>query len=321
MVRKPAPGLPDVFARPGGAPQRGTSLEDLPNTAISDPPAPEPPAPMSPAPMSPVPESPVPTPPVPESRAQPPSSRVPALVWIVLVISLTAPLWEPPVLAGLDIPTPSERAAAQNAADLARQDVTLATLEQRLASTMTQLDATRADLALASQRAAEASTQARAEVLLRLADTLRGPAPFGAELAVLRAAGTTQPVLTQLAPYGATGAPTIDQLARDLRNLHDGMERAIRQANPGSWMDLINWTGVNGRQPPVPIDPDLRAARQALSRLAVGDIAGAIEQVNQIDGPFQPGFADWAAEAHARLAADSALREIDALIAHPAATP
>jgi len=315
MVRKAAAGLPDVFAKPGGAPQRGILLEDLPTTAS----APESPIPEAPAPTA----SAAPVEPIAAAAtpASPPSNRVPALVWAVLVISLTAPLWEGAVLAQLGIHTPAERAAAQNAADLARQDTTLATLEQRLASTMTQLDATRADLALASQRAAEASTQARAEALLRLADTLRGPTPFGTEFAVLRAAGTAPPMLMQLAPYAATGAPTVDQLARDLRSLHDGLDRAIRQANPGSWMDLINWTGLNGRSPAVPIDPDLRAARLALGRLAIGDITGAIEQANQIDGPFQAAFADWVAEANARLAADSALRQIDTLIARPPATP
>ena len=310
MVRKAAPGLPDVFAKPGGAPQRGTSLEDLPTAAV----LPEPPGASAAAAPA---ESVAPA----ASPPPPPSRRVPALVWVVLVISLTAPFWEGPVLAGLGIRTPSERAAAQNAADLALQDATLAVLEQRLASTMTQLDATRADLALVAQRATEASTQARAEALLRLADALRGPGPFGSELAVMRATGTPSPMLTQLAPYAATGAPTIVQLSRDLRALHDSMERAIRQANPGSWTDLINWTGLNGRQPAVPIDPDLRAARLALSRLAVGDITGAIEQASQIDGPFQAGFADWAAEANARLAADGVLREIDSLIAHSTATP
>ena len=42
MARKPAPGLPDVFARPGAAPSRGTAIEDLPQIEPPATPEPEP---------------------------------------------------------------------------------------------------------------------------------------------------------------------------------------------------------------------------------------------------------------------------------------
>jgi hypothetical protein len=249
---------------------------------------------------------------------------VPALVWVVLIASLTAPLWEGAALSSLGIHTPTERSAARTTTALEQQDASLATLEQRLTSATTQIEALRANLALATQRAADATTQARAVALLRLADALHGSAPFATELGVLHATGSDtgklQAALTQLAPYASTGAPTLDQLLRELRVLHDSVARAVRQANPASWMDLIN-NRLSGAPTPSQIDPNLRAARAGLTRLAAGDVTGAIEQANQVDGAYQTDFTDWVAEAKARLAADTALREIDTLIARPASTP
>lgn len=338
MVKKPAPGLPDVFAKPGGAPARGTPIEDLPTEApdvdtpmaVASAPPGEPitgtEAPTSEAPTTPSRVAAAPATPAHAATGWRGGVRgIPAVVWGILIVSLTAPLWEGTVLSAFGVRSPGEQVAAQNAADLARQDVRVAALEQRLASTTMQLEAMRADAALASQRAAQATAQARAVALMRLDDALRGSAPFSAELAVLHAnggdVGGLRPVLAQLAPYAATGAPTLAQLLQDLRVLHDSVTRAVRQANPGSWMDLINWTGLNGQQPPVRIDPSLRAARLGLSSLAAGDIPGAIQQVSQVTDAFQADFADWITEAKARLAADAAVREIDAQIAHPLGTP
>jgi hypothetical protein len=350
MAKKPAQGLPDVFAKPGGAPARGTPLEDLPPTAANTdaytsggsesaldpaaapagavPPASEPPKPAHQASQA----APGHAPTRARSSAAAAKPRratgvgsVPGLVWAILIVSLSAPLWEGTALSSLGIRTQSERIAAQNAADLMRQDARVATLERQLASTNTQLDTMRADLALATLRSTQAAGQARAVALLRLADALRGSDPFADELAVMRAVGADtgklQPLLTQLAPYATTGVPTFVQLSQQLRSLRDTVARSVRQANPGTWMDLISWTGLSAPQAPVQVDPGLRAAQLGLTRLALGDINGAVEQVAQVDDPFQADFADWVAAAKGRLAADAMLREIDNGIARPAGTP
>lgn len=44
MARKPPPSLPDVFAKPGAAPSRGTAIEDLPKVVEEPRPPPAPPA-------------------------------------------------------------------------------------------------------------------------------------------------------------------------------------------------------------------------------------------------------------------------------------
>lgn len=362
MARRPGPGLPDVFAKPGGAPPRGTSIEDLPASA-SPPEQTEPGhvepeqakawaadadsgsttpvqaagvATRMPTEPPPIQTEDTPAPPVSPTTASPAAGSglatrskfadVPPLVWAILVVSLSAPLWEGAVLSTFGIYSSSERVAAQDATRLAQQDARLIALEQRVASTTTQVDAMRADLALATQRAAQATTDARALALLRLADALRGAAPFDTELSVVRGLGggdgKLQPVLTQLMPYAAAGAPTQDQLMRDLRVLHDSLERAIQQANPGSaWRDLVNWAGLNRAQTPALIDPSLRAARLALTELAAGDITGAVDQASQVNDAFQADFADWVTEAKARLAADAALHEIGTTVTRPAGTP
>ena len=395
MARKPVPALPDVFARPGGAPARGMSIEDLPGTAADriwpeaastetpateagatppdahpfvavpnsagpseavvdavsagatppqadttepDQPAPEPAPPIAalgptttelPPPHDAVPPSapPAPPPSVPPAAhiaaeptgRRPLSGSVPAIVWVILVVSLTAPLWENPLLASLGVQGPAERSAERSATVVAQDTARLGVLEQRLAATNAQLEAMRASVALASQRAADASAQARTVALLQLADALRGSGPFAPELAALRAtggdAGALQPILSQLTPYAAIGAPTVDELRRELRNLNDGIAHAIRQANPGSWMDVIAWTGFGGGQSSARIDPSLRAIQLGLARLTTGDIAGAIEQASQVGDAYQAAVADWVMEARSRLAADAALRQLDAVIA------
>ncbi len=345
MTRKPTFGLPDVFAKPGGAPARGTAIEDLPDHA-ADPAADaashdwlatEPVGAAFGATATPAPPPP-PPPAAPYQAATAPSRKpaaksaprarlagVPRIVWFILLASLTAPLWESSLLSGIGISTPDQRIEARGIEAQRQQDVRIGALEQRLVSATTQIDALRADVALVSQHAIQANTEARAMALLRLADVLRGAGPFNAELAVLRAtggdAGALRPVLAQLAPYAATGAPTPDQLLREMRILNDSMARSYRQANPRSWMDVINWTGLNGTQPAVQIDPSIRAAQLGLSRVTVGDIAGAIEQASMVDGAYQTDFADWVTEAKARVAADAALREIGSQIARPSTTP
>jgi hypothetical protein len=348
MAKKPAHGLPDVFAKPGGAPARGTPLEDLP-TAEANPDAHTPMAadsaaapPAGTAGAAPLPSEPPrigpgasqarPIPAGLPAAADKPGRRtgigrtgiggVPGLVWGILIVSLSAPLWEGVVLPSLGIRTQAERLTAQNTADLARQDARVAALEHQLASTNTQLDTMRADLALATLRATQAAGEARAVALLRLADALRGSDPFANELSVLRTvggdSGKLQPLLAQLGPYATTGVPTSGELFQQLRTLRDSVASAVRQANPGSWMDVISWTGLSASQPSVHVDPGLRAAQLGLTHLAAGDINGAIEQIGQINDAFQADFGDWIAAAKGRLAANAALREIGNGISRPA---
>jgi hypothetical protein len=354
MAKKPTPGLPDVFARPGDAPARGTPIEDLPanandatapqypgNDTAAYPPATEPssanPGPMSAEPggaaattsASPLPPH-APLPPGSAARTGESSGSgwirgIPAVVWIILIVSVTAPLWGGFVRSGLGIHTPTDRTVARSVTSLARQDARLGVLEQRVGATTTQLDALRTELAAANQRAAKAAAEAHALALMRLADLLHSSEPFGPELSVVRAARgdgpTLQAILVELGPYAANGAPMPDQLLRELQSLHSGLVRVVRRANPGTWMDLVRWTGLYyGTQPPKPADPSVHAVDLALGSLTSGDIGGAIEQLSQVDTIYQANFADWIAEAKARVLADAAIQQIDIMIARASGT-
>jgi hypothetical protein len=227
MARKPAPALPDVFARPGAAPSRGTAIEDLPQIEPAATPEPEPlpeprlepelrtpPAPPpEPRPelVAPPPPSPPPAPPPTAADSAPPEPpfddtyrpdsetrqaplasgrRAYALAMAALVISLTAPFWEDAALSILGIRTPVGRAAEQSTLAAIRQDRRTEDISQRLAAAMAQITKQQAEFTTAMRRADQASTLIRTMALVRLNDTLRRPMPFAAELTVVRASGT-----------------------------------------------------------------------------------------------------------------------------------
>ncbi len=107
MARRPGPALPDVFARPGAAPARGTPIEDLPQDAAPPEPVAEPPPPPPPA---------IEPQPVRYQTARRPGCRAPEvapspLAIVALVISLTAPFWADYLLPIIGIRTTRSRAS------------------------------------------------------------------------------------------------------------------------------------------------------------------------------------------------------------------
>jgi hypothetical protein len=335
VAPKPKAGLPDVFAKPGDAPVRGTPIEDLPptseTTAVSDEQGATPVTAMAGEPASsPAPEMAQVTgahtqaPPIPPTGHAGSSRQGTAtLVFasVALVVSLTAPFWEGTVLASVGINTPAMTMSEQVAVVLARQDAKLAGAEQRLAAATAQVDAIKGAVATATVRTQEVTAQARSLAMLRLADALQGSRPFAAELATLHATGDVsddlKPMLTALEPYAATGIPTLGQLQQDFLALYDGVSRVTRQSAQTSWLDLISWTGLSGLPEAARTNPTLVALSTGLSRLAAQDIDGAIEQASLVGGNFQASFADWIADAKARVAANRTLRKVEELASKP----
>lgn len=393
MAKKPTVGLPDVFARPGGAPARGTPIDSLPPTAgglpapgntppqaspvtpalpqapakpIAPPPdfsrappaadrpsapdhvtdpapipimAPAPIPAMAPAPMPatpPVPtvapplesapadpplaaprivETPTPAPPPPPSRLAPPRPfyvRTKTIAWAALAISVAAVLWESAVFSPTGLGTPGFLAAKRDTAALAQQDAKLTTLERQLVVTTAQLELMRGTVATATQNAAAATREARRLAMLRLADLLHDSRPFAGELATLRAMADEnirlKPTLAGLEPYATIGVPTVDQLHRDLHALYASL---MRTARPQSiWTKIGRWTGFGGGASASRLDPVIAAAQTGVGLLGAGDLAGAIQAIRQIDGPYQPAFADWVADARTREAANLILSQI-----------
>lgn len=354
MARKPAPALPDVFARPGAAPSRGTAIEDLPQIEppatpepdpqpeprlepeLHKPPAPQPePRPELVAPPPP-PPTPPPTPaasappeppfddtyrPDSDARPAPPVSgrRAYALAVAALVISLTAPFWEDAALSTLGIRTPVGRAAEQSTLAAIRQDRRTEDISQRLAAAMAQITRQQAEFTTAMRRADQASTLIRTMALVRLNDTLRRPMPFAAELTVVRASGTDlgdlKPLLDQIEPYAATGIPGTTQLRQDFRTLYDQVARGSG-GGAASWVSsLTSWARSKPpSQTTATIDPSLLLLQTASARVAEGDIAGALEATRKVGGDYKPVFATWVDDAQARVAADALAERVSDMV-------
>ncbi len=323
MARKPPPGLPDVFAKPGGAPTRGTAIEDLPAVQAEPEPAAESGAGQAAAAETP------PEPPPAEYRsdsepplvpAGPTASRIIVLVVLALLISLTAPFWENHLLAGIGIRTPVERAAEYAVMAVARQDQRMQDIGQRLAATTGQMASLQAELAAASRRAEVVATMTRTMAMVRLSDTLRRPVPFAAELAVARASGNDlgelKPLLDQIEPYAATGIPGVAQLRAEFATLYDQIGRGDRGVLPTGWMSsFASWAHLRGPQrPPPAADPSLGLLQDAAARVADADLAGALDRLSQLGEIYKPAFASWMQDAQARVAADTLADKVSDMV-------
>ncbi len=330
MARKPPPSLPDVFAKPGAAPPRGTPIEELPQIAepeaeavIHEPePEPEPPPPPSPPPLAVA--EPVPPPVLEPSYSAPPSRPTRkqggiVLAILAIIVSLTAPFWEDSALSLLGIRTPIGRAAELSTLAVVRQDGRTEDIAQRLTAATAQMTRQQAEFTTAMRRADQAGTMIRTMALVRLSDTLRRPMPFAAELAVVRANGTDlgdlKPLLDQIEPFAASGIPGTTQLRHDFQALLDQVQRSDG-GGASSWMgSLVSWTHLRKSAPAAPeADPSLDLLQSASARLADVDVAGAVEQVGQVNELYKPVFASWMDDAQARIAADTIAEKVSNMV-------
>jgi hypothetical protein len=301
-MAKKIPALPDVFASPGAAPTRGTAIEDLP------------PAPEEPEVEELVAEHEAAEPPRADDASRPatdiPSRGPLVLVVAALAVGLTAPLWEAPVLAALGIRTPVERAAEYAALAVAREEQRIQDFGQHLAATDNRIATMRTELAAASQGGERLALLTRTMAMVRLADTLRRPMPFAAELAVARAGGNDlgplQPLIDRIGPYADTGVPGIAQLRREFDALR---AKTGGHASPTAWLgDLASWTHLRaGPQGDTPLD-------EAAARVADEDLPGALAQLTSLSDAERAPFASWMQDAQARVAADSLAAKVSDMV-------
>jgi hypothetical protein len=249
---------------------------------------------------------------------QPPASPVAAparngftLAIVALIISLTAPFWADTLLPSIGIRTMEARIAEQSALAVTRQDARAADVSQRIAALTAQITTLQTALATATRQTEQTAAMTRTMALVRLSDTLRRPIPFAAELALVRASGTdlgdVKPLLDRIEPYASTGIPGTAQLRQEFHTLADQVARADHTLMPASWMNnLATWAHLRSAPPPAPAaEPSLDLLRDASTRLADGDVAGALEQAGQLSDTYKPAFASWIEDAQARVAADT----------------
>jgi len=150
-------------------------------------------------------------------------------------------------------------------------------------------------------------------------------APYASALATARAlAADDQTVLPQLAAIesGAErGLPTRAQLRTRFDKAAAEAVRAERVAQAGGWwrpvlerlMALVNWRRVDAEG-----DSAEAVVARADQRLAADDLAGAIAELDKLQGPAAAAMQGWLGEARARAAADAAMARLTAYVLRPA---
>lgn len=198
----------------------------------------------------------------------------------------------------------------------------LGTVDERLAALDGRLTALAGALAAAP-------VPALVVAIGQLREALAGPRPFAAELEALRSLAeddaATSALAAAVAQRAATGVPTFD----DLRVRFAAVIVATLTPEPGAeapWyrraLDRLSGLVVIRRVgDAVEGDgPEARLAR-AESRLAAGDLAGAVAQLEPLRDGAPEALVAWLDDALARLDADQARAALGARAAALAAAP
>jgi hypothetical protein len=257
------------------------------------------------------------------------TARVLALVALALAVATPLGIDRTLALVGLQTPTAGRLAATRSAIDAD---------ERRLAALETQFDAAAAELARSRVEAGriKASTDALASwsslyALTDLVAALRRSEPFSLQLAVARAV-TALPddirkLLDQLAPYAAIGVPDATRINREFAVLAGRLGWSGPHSAPVALVGrLLTWSRRQLPGSPSPVDETGHRLAEASAQLAAGDIAGAVDTVEELDSPARDSFADWLEDASARAAADRLASVVDLILgngrpAAPAARP
>jgi len=226
------------------------------------------------------------------------------------------------------------------AADLQRVTASLNDAGARIA---------RLELQVQQQAAAQRNEKATVLALAELKDRLAGSGPFDGPVGVLKSAAGDDPAATQalatLDHFAAQGVASRAKLAEELAGLPAAINRPLPPgADASLWQRIearagnlvavhrIDDAGTVDKLPPGP-DHSLAVATAALG---AGDLAGAVQAVQTIDGHAGAVVKPWLDEAKDRLAVEAAVGQLGTLatqrlqntampqpapVAKPAATP
>ncbi len=189
----------------------------------------------------------------------------------------------------------------------------------------------REQLATLTTRFEQADSTAFMLAVGRLGAALNEGRPFEPELATLQklaakdpALAAAKPALDTLAQYAATGAPGEIALAARFPDVARAIVQAAQQEGVGAttegagwWDRLMGRIGelVTVRPVGEDVEGDSPAARvaRAEARIAAGDLAGAVNELDQLTGAAAAAATTWLEAARARLAVKPAFRALDAL--------
>jgi hypothetical protein len=160
---------------------------------------------------------------------------------------------------------------------------------------------------------------ALALVSAQLDEAMRRSEPFEGTVQRLSALGGDAPevqdAVARLEPVAASGVPRLEELRRELEAVADEIVRRSRAPEGDSvidqaWSNLTELVTVRSVGADAEgSDADARVAR-AEARLADGDLAGAVAEIEGLEGPAAEAAADWLEQARARLAAEQALASL-----------
>jgi len=236
--------------------------------------------------------------------AQRNSARVLAIV--AIVVAVTAPFWEGPLLSTINIHMPMATELAENARALDGLDHRASDLEKQLGGLTAQLAKTQAQLDKTTDRANAAANRTAMLATAELVTALRRGS-FQLELAAYRAIAPSQaefkPMLDQIEPYAVTGVPTAAQIRQEFSRINSRIQWSSGGLLSVTWVTrMLPWRrSANGAAP----DNTSDLLSQASSQINSGDLAGAVATLQMVSGQHQEALADWLEDAKARIAADT----------------
>lgn len=228
------------------------------------------------------------------------------------------------------------RPAAPVAVDIAELRQQLAKLSQNAPELAARVEAL--EKGVREQTGRDAADAALVMGLLQIRNAVQAGRPFAAEYEAFSALARSRPEFAEaavpLAEPAKTGVAAPAVLAKRLRELAGSIAGASAPAAPSDpaaagWSDaalarlrgLVTIRRVDGARPEG-ADATVNAAELAL---AGGDLAAAVAVLEKLTGPPAEAAAPWLRMARQRLAVDTALRRLEALVtAHlgsPASAP
>ena len=156
---------------------------------------------------------------------------------------------------------------------------------------------------------------------VELRDAIGRGAPFAAEIAALKQVfagdGRVMAALASLSKSARRGVASHDDLARRLELLAPRLLRAAKRPADGGWIGET-WARISALVVIRPTGGDVVGDKpgavlaRAEAKLALGDLDGAVGEVERLRGPAAAVAGDWLAAARARLGAKAAIAVLSA---------
>lgn len=247
------------------------------------------------------------------------------LAIVAIVVAVTVPFWEGPLLATINIRMPLASDLADNVRALDKLDHRTSDLEKQLGEVTTQLAKVQTQLTETSARATTAVDRTTTLAMVELVTALRRPGGFQMELAALRKiAGNPadlKPLFDQIEPYSATGVPTTTQLRQEFSRINSRLQWSGGLLSVAWVTRLLPWQHSANAAQPAPADNTPKLLDQASAQITGGDLAAAVTTLQSVPSQHQDALADWLEDAKARVAADAVVQRLSDQIDQGASKP